>query len=436
MKKVMQIVLIAAMAFFLTQCGGPKKMTQDEINQMPPQERITYLEKYVEKNPNNLEMKKELYKTYLETNMPDRAVPIMKDIINTDPYQAEVQFDYGNLMMKKGETQLAYRAFRDALKSPGGSMYSKQVSQYLGGKFVVQQVTSGQANEAFPCFSPDGSKIIYQTDANGNWDIVEQDLASGTSKFLVDTPADEELPNMSPDGKSLVYTSNADDRRPIDNKFKVREIYLKELETGFVRNLTESVADDWLPRFSHDGKYIVFVSERSDLRSVPYTEKKSDIYVMDADGAFQLRLTEDDFNDGGPCYTYDDARIYFHSNRNGPYQIFSMKADGSSQVTVFGMPGANAVGPYTSPDSVHLAFFSDQDGNYDIYRAELNGSNIERLTYNAAKDTDPVYSPDGKSLAFQSNRNGNYDIFLLNFQVSSEPSVQELISRLDKMVGQ
>jgi TolB protein len=419
----------------LIQCGGPKQLTQDEYDQLSPQERVTYLEKYVKSNSTDISAQKQLYREYLDLGMVDNALTVMENIIRQDPYQPDVQFDYGELLIKRGETVPAYRAFRDALNSPGGSQYSTRVSRYLGGKYAVQQVTSTAADEAFPVFSADGRKIIYQTNEGGNWDIAEKDILSGETRMLVSTGASEELPFLSPNGKKILYTSNADDRRPIDEKFKVREIYIMDLETKITKNLTESIADDWLPRFNRDGSKISFVSERSDLRSVPYTEKHSDIYLMESDGDFHLQLTDDDANDGGATFDASDKHIYFHSNKNGSYDIFVMKADGSLPMILIENPGSNEVNPFVSADSQYITFFSDQTGSYEIYRAKIDGSEVERITMNPFKNTNPAFSPDGQSIVYHSDQNGNYDIFIINLQSTSEPTTQELIRQLDALVG-
>ncbi len=434
MKKLLLLCLAITVIFMMMSCGGVKRLSQEEYAELSPQERVAHMEKYVAENPEDIEAKKELYKEYLNMGMPERAIPVMKEITTQDPYQPEVQYEYGKLMMERGENQLAYHAFRDALQAAGGSAYAEPISRYLGGKYVIQQITSSPADEAFPSFSNDGDKIIFQTNQKGNWDIMELELSSGNTQYLVDSSADEELPCQSPDGSKLVYTSNVDDQRPIDRKFKVREVYLENLESGFTDNLTETVADDWLPRFSHDGEQILFVTERSDLRSVPYTEKQSDIYVMEKDGDFHTQLTDNEFNDGGACFGINDQKIYFHSNRNGSYDIFVMNADGNLPMTVLGNPDSDEVNPYASPDSTHLVYFGNQGGNYDIYRTTIEGGNVERLTFNPARDSNPVYSPNGNSIVFHSNRNGNFDIFMLSFEVTSEPTVQELITRLEDLL--
>ena len=49
----------------------------------------------------------------------------------------------------------------------------------------------------------------------------------------------------------------------------------------------------------------------------------------------------------------------------------------------------------------------------DIWIARENGSDIQRLTDNQARDVFPRFSPDGNSIAFSSNRDGNYDVFVV-----------------------
>src|SRR5947209_16857798 len=49
----------------------------------------------------------------------------------------------------------------------------------------------------------------------------------------------------------------------------------------------------------------------------------------------------------------------------------------------------------------------------DIWTANENGSGIQRLTDNKARDIYPRFSPDGNWIAFSSNRDGNYDVFVI-----------------------
>ena len=140
MKSLLRILLLFSFMILLLQCGGSKKMTQEELNQMPTEERVLNLEKYVEKNPDDLEAKKQLYHEYLAMGTEARAIPLMNDILKADPYQSDVQYEYGELMLKRGETQVAYQAFLNTLKAPGGSYYLDKIASKIGSKYMIQQV--------------------------------------------------------------------------------------------------------------------------------------------------------------------------------------------------------------------------------------------------------------------------------------------------------
>jgi TolB protein len=62
-----------------------------------------------------------------------------------------------------------------------------------------------------------------------------------------------------------------------------------------------------------------------------------------------------------------------------------------------------------------IAYVSDRDGNYEIYSMKLDGSDQQRLTNDPASDWCPAFSPDGKKLAFISFRSGANEIYTMNW---------------------
>lgn len=74
-----------------------------------------------------------------------------------------------------------------------------------------------------------------------------------------------------------------------------------------------------------------------------------------------------------------------------------------------GLPGDQ---PAWSPDGTRIAFTADLDGNAEIYVIAVDGGNLQRVTWHAARDEYPAWSPDGEQIAFGSQRSGNYDIFV------------------------
>ena len=103
------------------------------------------------------------------------------------------------------------------------------------------------------------------------------------------------------------------------------------------------------------------------------------------------------------------ARIAFASARDGSWEIYVMEADGSNQTRLTD-DNADDRNPVRSPDGDKIAFISLRDGNWEIYVMEADGSNQTRLTDNDASDRGPAWSPDGRKIAFISSRDGNWEI--------------------------
>ena len=117
-------------------------------------------------------------------------------------------------------------------------------------------------------------------------------------------------PVLSPDGKTIAYES------PGTKGF---EIYLRDLATGKVEQLTHNDVDDWSPSWSPDGKKLVFVSNQ---------DKNVDLYIIDLKTKTITRLTKNPKDDVNPQWGVDN-RILFNSNRTGAWEIYSINPDGT-----------------------------------------------------------------------------------------------------------
>ncbi len=138
-----------------------------------------------------------------------------------------------------------------------------------------------------------------------------------------------------------------------------------------------------------------------------------EIYVMDADGTNQTRLSNNPAHDDLPSWSPDGTKVAFHSDRDGNFEIYVMNADGTNQINLTNNPGLDFQ-PSWSPDGTKIAFESVRDGNFEIYVMNADGTNPIRLTNNTAVDADPSWSPNGTKVAFHSNRDGNFEIYVMN----------------------
>jgi Tol biopolymer transport system component len=191
------------------------------------------------------------------------------------------------------------------------------------------------------------------------------------------------------------------------------EIYIMDADGSNQTRLTNNPATDLLPSFRKDGSKIAFQSDR---------DGNVEIYVMDANGSNQTRLTNNSARDSEPSFSPDGSKIVFESNRDGTSQIYVMNSDGSNPIQLTSTSGSNSE-PSFSPDGSKIAFVSGRDGEGDIYVMNADGSNQTRLTSNSVANGTPSFSPDSSKIAFSSLRDGNFEIYIMDANGSNQTNL-------------
>jgi len=109
------------------------------------------------------------------------------------------------------------------------------------------------------------------------------------------------------------------------------------------------------------------------------------------------------------------GKIVFTSDRDGNHDIYIMEGDGSDLVRLTG-DAAYDDQPALSPDGELVVFVSNRDGNNELYVVGADGKGLRRLTDTLCPELDPSFSPDGKWVLFTSMARGDKDIWRLNIE--------------------
>jgi Tol biopolymer transport system component len=92
-------------------------------------------------------------------------------------------------------------------------------------------------------------------------------------------------------------------------------------------------------------------------------------------------------------------------------------------VALLGAPAQHANAAFPGKNG-RIFFASDRDGDFEIYSMNPNGSGVTALTDNQELDNQPAVSPDGNRIAFMSNRDGgDLDIWVMNADGSEQTQV-------------
>ena len=177
------------------------------------------------------------------------------------------------------------------------------------------------------------------------------------------------------------------------------EIYVMDADGANRVNLTNHPVDDREPDWSPDGTKIAFVSRRSGGYQ---------ICVIDADGKNQIELTDGPATKADPDWSPDGGKIAF-TVLDGLDHIEVMDANGQNRVRF----QDRTKQPSWSPDGGQIAFVSRNDEGTDIHVMGIDGQGLERLTHDLTGKSNPSFSPDGRRIAYDASHEGFKHIYVM-----------------------
>ena len=322
-----------------------------------------------------------------------------------------------------------------------GAEEAKGEAQFL--KRVRQLTLEGRrSGEGY--FSQDGRDIIFQSEreaGNPFYQIYIMSLETGDVNRVSPGMGKTTCSFFRPGADEVLFASTHQDKG-VKSKQKAEldfrasgktrryswdydehmDIFSTKRDGSGAKRLTNAHGYDAEGAYSPDGKLIVFCSIRNAYGEAKLTGKEKErlkydpsyfgeIYIMNADGSYQKRMTYLPGYDGGPFFSPDGKRIIWRhfSEKGDTADVFTMKIDGTDlrRLTDF---GAMSWAPYYHPSGEYVAFASNKLGfsNFEVYMVDAAGAHEPvRVTHTDGFDGLPVFSPDGKKLLWTSTRTEN-----------------------------
>src|SRR5437016_1595193 len=275
-----------------------------------------------------------------------------------------------------------YGHARVTAAAPGGKTAAADI--YVVGEIVVASSRAGQGK--FQLYSAERSNLAQLSKVTP-----PTDTASAND------------PAFSPDGSRIAFVTQRDGNP---------EIYVMNADGTGVTRVTNDPQGDGRPAFAPDGQSIVFHSSRP--------AGKQEIWAVNLDGTGLTQLTRDSVN-FSPAVSPDGQTIAYVSVRDKNYDIWLMGRDGSNQRAFTRSPQQKETEPRFMRDGTLVYLVERKDGNrmvQQVVRADLSTGSVTPLTGTDLAIASFAISPSGDLVALvvnaepQNRRNPAYKVYM------------------------
>ena len=290
----------------------------------------------------------------------------------------------------------------------------------------ILQVTADGTSSVRPSWSPDGTRIAFQTSQDNAYKVYTMAADGSDRQPVTQGKNDDRHPTWSPDGKMLAFDTGTELKR---------EIAIVDLASGERTQITNLDAFASFPSWSPDGARLSFYV---------YQKGTLDLWTINRDGTKPVQMTQGLASENRSQCTFachmaawspDGSRLAYSDGDQT--RVFTMRSDdGTDQVkaSVDDPTGRSHFPAYL------------RDGRLAYVTEHINPgqswTDIWAVTPGANQQPDPLlqdvqvqgpfeFSPDGQRLLFASPRNGNFDIYVAMLDPAGKDALKKLSSATD-----
>ncbi len=358
----------------------------------------------------------------------------------------------------------------------------------------AEALTDGLGDDRLPDWSPDGSRLVFQSFRKGTWDIWSIGSDGSGLEPLTESTFDDREPDWSPDGSQVAFASDRSGNY---------DIWVLDVSSNELTRLSQGESEDYMPAWSPDGSSIAFLSERGE-------DGAAELWKIDVGAGQEERMASFDGKAAAPAWSSDGKRIAlrvleFQSltmmdsrfDEGISSQLVTLPSDGGELTQLYAgedvdvfpfrpawtnagdifftaegkirhlaagtgdvetvpfrarvtldrpayrrrearirepgerFPVRGIVRPSVSPDGSRIAFTALGD----LWMVPVEGGAPAPLTRDEYLDSDPSWSPDGQRLVFASDRMDTMDLWIKDVESSPRSGERQLTALPGAEIG-
>ena len=216
-------------------------------------------------------------------------------------------------------------------------------------------------------YKPDAGEGMTRFNDNQRLHIFVVDIASKQVRQLTQGNFDEHSIDWSPDGKQLVFASN---REPNQDEFFNYDLFTLQLADNSIHRLTATESCEYDPLWSPDGKSIVYLGTRRGLTDRETTMEDTHVWIMNADGSNRREIGNAiDNRQGAPQWAPDGSSVYFTVQERGSNHLVRLPISGGQPEYVVNDAGGVGAWSIGKNKAVAYSFTTLRDAAQLYYKS-------------------------------------------------------------------